>query len=332
MALGFSPLLLLLTFNPSFFILLLLGVCTIIGTFLANGFGTYYLRPIKRLINATKEVKRGNFKVQIKTKKKRRAEELSASLHTEMEELEESFNEMVRELDGIELFRNDFINNFSHEFKTPIVSIRGFAKQLQNENLTAEERREYTDIIIAESERLTKLSSNVLLLSKLEHQTILSEQSVFSLDEQLRSDILLLEKQWSKKNLDLEPDLDEVMYCGNAEVLSQLWVNLLSNAIKFTPDGGRIEVRLTQDHEQVKVTVRDSGIGMSAETLQHIFEKFYQGDSSHSSEGNGLGLALVKRIVELCGGSISIESEEGKGTTVYVSLPKKQESEADTHE
>jgi len=311
-----------LILSSTFVPFLCLIVSSFVGTVISSVVSYHLLRPLRELIAATKTVAKGDFSVRLS----------SEDQIGEMAELIDSFNVMTEDLSGIEMFRSDFINTFSHEFKTPIVSIRGFAKQLQNENLTAEERREYTDIIIAESERLTKLSSNVLLLSKLEHQTILSEQSVFSLDEQLRSDILLLEKQWSKKNLDLEPDLDEVMYCGNAEVLSQLWVNLLSNAIKFTPDGGRIEVRLTQDHEQVKVTVRDSGIGMSAETLQHIFEKFYQGDSSHSSEGNGLGLALVKRIVELCGGSISIESEEGKGTTVYVSLPKKQESEADTHE
>ena len=236
-------------------------------------------------------------------------------------ELIESFNLMTEDLSGIEMFRSDFINTFAHEFKTPIVSIRGFAKQLKNENLTEEERREYIDIIISESERLTKLSSNVLLLSKLENQSILSDYSVFSLDEQLRSDILLLEKQWTQKNLEIEPELDEVQYCGNAEVLSQLWVNLLSNAIKFTPEGGKIVIRLTKDSEWVKVMVRDNGIGMSPETLQHVFEKFYQGDRSHSVEGNGLGLALVKRIVELCGGNISIESEARNGSTVYVSLP-----------
>ena len=147
------------------------------------------------------------------------------------------------------------------------------------------------------------------------------------MDEQLRSDILLLEKQWTKKDLEIEPELDAVTYCGNAEVLSQLWVNLLSNAIKFTPEGGKIVIRLTKDSECVKVMVRDNGIGMSHETLQHVFEKFYQGDRSHSVDGNGLGLSLVKRIVELCGGTISIESEEGNGTTVYVSLPIRRESE-----
>ena len=301
-----------LILSSTFVPFLCLIVSSFVGTIISSVVSYHLLRPLRELIAATKTVAKGDFNVRLS----------SEDQIGEMAELIDSFNVMTEELNGIEMFRSDFINTFSHEFKTPIVSIRGFAKQLQNEHLTQEERREYTDIIIAESERLTKLSSNVLLLSKLENQTILSGQAEFSLDEQLRADILLLEKQWSKKNLEIDPDLNAVMYYGNAEILSQLWVNLLSNAIKFTPEGGRIEVRLTQDSEYIKVTVRDNGIGMPADILQHVFEKFYQGDRSHSAEGNGLGLSLVKRIVELCGGNISIESEEGKGTTVYVSLPK----------
>jgi len=303
-----------LILSSTFVPFLCLIVSSFVGTIISSVVSYHLLRPLRELIAATKTVAKGDFSVRLS----------SEDQIGEMAELIDSFNVMTEELSGIEMFRSDFINTFSHEFKTPIVSIRGFAKQLQNESLTTEERREYTDIIIAESERLTKLSSNILLLSKLEHQTILSDQTAFSLDEQLRADILLLEKQWSKKNLEIEPDLNEVTYYGNAEVLSQLWVNLLSNAIKFTPEGGRIEIRLTQDSESVKVVVRDNGIGMRAETLQHVFEKFYQGDHSHAMEGNGLGLSLVKRIVELCGGSIAIESEEGNGTSVYVSLPKTQ--------
>ena len=293
-------------------------VSSFVGTVISSVVSYNLLRPLRELIAATKTVAKGDFSVRLN----------SENQIGEIAELIDSFNVMTEDLGGIEMFRSDFINMFSNEFKTPIVSIRGFAKQLQNENLTPEERREYTEIIISESERLTRLASNVLLLSKLEHQTILSDRTEFSLDEQLRNDILLLEKQWSKKNLEIEPDLSEVTYCGNAEILSQLWVNLLSNAIKFTPENGRIEVRLTQDEQQVRVSVRDNGIGMSHETLQHVFEKFYQGDRSHSGEGNGLGLSLVKRIVELCGGTISIESEEENGTTVYVSLPKTTENES----
>lgn len=306
-----------LILSSTFIPFLCLIVSSFVGTVISSVVSYHLLGPLRELIAATKTVAKGDFSVR-----------LSAENQIgEMAELIESFNVMTEDLSGIEMFRSDFINTFSHEFKTPIVSIRGFAKQLQNENLTEEERREYTDIIISESERLTKLSANILLLSKLEHQSILSDLTTFSLDEQLRSDILLLEKQWTKKDLEIEPELDAVTYCGNAEVLSQLWVNLLSNAIKFTPEGGKIVIRLTKDSECVKVMVRDNGIGMSHETLQHVFEKFYQGDRSHSVDGNGLGLSLVKRIVELCGGTISIESEEGNGTTVYVSLPIRRESE-----
>ena len=300
-----------LILSSTFIPFLCLIISTFVGTVISSVVSYHLLRPLRELIAATKTIAKGDFSVRLEKK-----DQIG-----EMAELIESFNLMTEDLSGIEMFRSDFINTFSHEFKTPIVSIRGFAKQLKNENLTEEERREYIDIIISESERLTKLSSNVLLLSKLENQSILSDYSVFSLDEQLRSDILLLEKQWTQKNLEIEPELDEVQYCGNAEVLSQLWVNLLSNAIKFTPEGGKIVIRLTKDSEWVKVMVRDNGIGMSPETLQHVFEKFYQGDRSHSVEGNGLGLALVKRIVELCGGNISIESEARNGSTVYVSLP-----------
>lgn len=306
----------ILILSSAFVPFLCLLISSFVGTIISSVVSYHLLRPLRELIAATKTVAKGDFSVQLK----------SEDQIGEMAELIDSFNLMTRELGGIEMFRSDFINTFSHEFKTPIVSIRGFAKQLKNENLTAEERQEYTDIIIAESERLTKLSANILMLSKLEHQTILSDQTEFSLAEQIRSDILLLEKQWSKKNLDIDPDLAEVMYYGNAEILSQLWVNLLSNAIKFTPDGGKIEIVLTQDSDHVKIVVRDNGVGMSAETLPHVFEKFYQGDRSHAAEGNGLGLSLVKRIVELCGGSISIESEEGNGTSVYVALPKQDVS------
>lgn len=302
----------MLILSSTFIPFICLMVSSFVGTIISSVVSFHLLRPLRELIAATKTVAKGDFSVRLN----------SEDQIGEMAELIDSFNLMTEDLNGIEMFRSDFINVFSHEFKTPIVSIRGFAKQLQNENLSPEERREYTEIIISESERLTKLSSNILLLSKLENQSILSDRTTFSLDEQIRNDILLLEKQWTRKNLEIEPDLNDVTYCGNAEMLSQLWVNLLSNAIKFTPEGGRIRISLTQDAGSVRVAVRDNGIGMSAETLQHVFEKFYQGDHSHSAEGNGLGLSLVKRIVELCGGSISIESEQGNGTTVYVSLPK----------
>ena len=288
-------------------LMLLSGV---VGTIIAAWIGKYYLSSMKDLIKATERVAKGDFSVRLPVEK-----------NSEMGALMLSFNRMVRDLGSIEMFRNDFINDFSHEFKTPIVSIRGFAKQLQRDDITDEERKEYATIIANEAQRLTNLSTNILLLSKLENQQILTAKTDFRLDEQLRTSILLLEKEWMEKNLELEIELDEATIHGNAEMLSQVWVNLLSNAIKFTPAGGKIGVFLHRREQAVEVTVQDNGIGMDPLTKSHIFEKFYQGENSHSAQGNGLGLAMVKRVVELSSGKIRVESTEGVGSTFTVTLP-----------
>ncbi len=324
MAFGHLPFVRALLSNPYSFILIILAISSLIGTVLASAFGVYYLRPLKQLIQGTKEVKKGNFKVQL---------EIGAEKpENEMDLLMESFNEMVRELDGIELFRNDFINNFSHEFKTPIVSIRGFARQLQREDLTPEERMEYATIIAEESDRLAKLSTSVLELSKLENQQIPGERHEFYLDEQLRQCILLLEPSWSEKALDMIPELEEVKLYSCEEILMHVWKNLLSNAIKFTPEGGTVRVTLTATANDVTVSVSDSGIGMSEDVKNHIFEKFYQGDASHAKRGNGIGLSMAKRAVELCGGRICVESTPGLGSTFTVTLPRKTLVEAEVVE
>ena len=304
----------LLKLNPYIFLLITLGVCALIGTILAGLFGLYYLRPLKRLIAATKEVKRGNYKVSIPMEK---------NMESEMGSLVASFNEMVRELDGVELLRNDFINNFSHEFKTPIVSVRGFARELQREDLTPEQRREYATIIAEEADRLSRLSTSVLELSKLENQQIVSDKTVFSLDEQLRRCILLLEPQWSEKEIEMLPELEEVQVSTNEEMLAEIWSNLLSNAIKFTSRGGTVRVTLIAEEEFLRVSVSDTGIGMSEEVRSHVFEKFYQGDPSHHRTGYGIGLAVVARVVGLLGGSVTVESEVGCGSTFTVLFPRK---------
>lgn len=324
--LKFSPLHTALAFNPTVGLVILLGVCTLVGTMLAVYFGTYYLRPLKRLINATHEVKKGNFKVQVQTEE-RADKDSPVKPPREMDILVESFNEMVRELDGIELFRNDFINNFSHEFKTPIVSIRGFARELQKENLTEAQRREYATIIAEEADRLANLSTNVLELSKLENQQILSDKSKFYLDEQLRQCILLFEPSWSEKELDIIPELNEVQIYSNEEMLAHIWKNLISNAIKFTPHGGCISITLETRDGMAIVKVADSGIGMSEEIRRHIFEKFYQGDPSHHHKGYGIGLTMVQRVLVLCGGRIEVESAVGKGSVFTVYLPIEKEKE-----
>ena len=301
-----------LIFNPMSFCVLLLVVCAIFGTVLAGVFGRYYLAPLKRLGVATKEVKKGNFKVQV--------EQIDGS-KSEMGQLIDSFNDMVRELDGIEMFRNDFINNFSHEFKTPIVSIRGFAKELEHDGLDSERRREYAHIIAEEADRLSKLSINVLELSKLENQQIVTDKTRFFLDEQLRQSILLLEPEWSAKNIEIIPELDEVPFFGNEEILAHIWNNLISNAVKFTPVGGTVTLRLSADDSSAQVAISDTGIGMSEEVLSHIFEKFYQGDPSHHKNGHGIGLTMAHRAATLSGGSISVQSTPGKGSTFVVTLP-----------
>jgi len=311
-----SPVILMMTVNPLFLCVVLLLISALFGTSLAAFFSKHHLRPIKKLSDATREVKKGNFRVRVQ-------EDDSQPL-TEMGELIKNFNEMVRELDGIELFRNDFINNFSHEFKTPIVSIRGFARELQRGNLDEAQRQEYAKIIAEESDRLAQLSTNVLELSKLENQQIVINKSSFFLDEQLRQCILLREKEWTEKNLDMIPELDSVQFYGNEEILAHIWTNLIGNAIKFTPENGEIRIRLFENDTHITVEIADTGIGMSDEVKQHIFEKFYQGDASHHRDGYGIGLTMVARAVTLCGGSVSVESKLGEGSTFTVILPKEK--------
>lgn len=285
---------------------------TVIGTALSALVTKWILKPLKEMIAATEKIGKGDFKVNIH----------ETFDHTsDFGILQQSFNRMARELDGMEMFHNDFINNFSHEFKTPIVSLQGFAHQLQAGGLTPEEEREYISIMVAESDRLAKMSSNILLLSKLENQQIVTNQTVFSLDEQLRTCLLLLEKQWTVKAIELDVDLAPVTYCFNEDMLSHVWLNLFGNAIKFTPPMGKVSCKLRREENRVTVVISDTGVGMSHEEQAHIFDKFYQADKSHNGEGNGIGLNIVGRILELCGGSITVESREGMGSTFTVTLP-----------
>ena len=307
-ALQFGPLIML---KPQLLPILTLAIFIFLATILSMIISKHVLHPINDLIYATKEVSKGNFKVQVN----------HSDGESEIHILQKSFNHMVKELDSIEMFRNDFINEFSHEFKTPIVSIRGFAKQLKNDNIDEAQKNEYIDIIISECNRLANMSTNVLLLSKYESQQIISNQSDFYMDEQIRKCILLLEKEWSDKNINLDLDLVELIYHSDEEMISQVWINLLSNAIKFTPKNGTISVSSSSSGDNVVIKISDTGIGMDTITVERIFDKFYQGDNSHSSVGNGLGLSIVKRIVDLCNGHIDVESSPSKGTTFTVSLP-----------
>lgn len=293
------------------FLIILFCVSTVIGTLVSVPLTRYFVIPIKEIAKAMDEVKKGNFTVRV--------EESQTS--AELGILVKGFNEMVEELGNIELFRTDFISNFSHEFKTPIASVRGFAKELLNDkSLSDEQRQEYLRIISDETERLSNMASNVLLLTNLEHSTKLSAAKWFSLDEQIRRCVLLLERQWMEKELELNIELEEIYCEGDEDMLSHIWVNLLSNGIKFSPQGGTLFVRCFKENENIYVSVEDNGAGIPEDKIEKIFDRFYQADVSHKSEGNGLGLALCKRIAELAGGSISVKSELGRGSTFTVEL------------
>lgn len=297
---------------PFVFLIVGLVVSVIIGTCISAAVASKIVRPVREVKKAMHRVEKGDFSQRLEV----------TGFNGEIDELIESYNKMAQELGGIEMFRENFINSFSHEFKTPIVSIQGFAKQLKKENLSEEKKQEYIDIIISESKRLTNLSSNILMLSKLENQQIITDKTSFSLDEQIRNCILLLEKQWTAKDISFDIDMQEIQYTTNAEMLSQVWVNIIGNAIKFSPEGSSIRVKLFKDGDVITAEITDRGIGMDQQTISHIFERFYQGDRAHASEGNGLGLPLVKRIVELCNGNIRVESQYGKGTNFIVTLPE----------
>ena len=285
----------------------------IIGALLIALFVKKVVEPVIKLNWATQEVAKGNFDIQIEHHS-----------DDEVGQLTDNFNKMIKELQSIEYLRKDFVTNVSHEFKTPIASIQGFAKLLQKGNLSTQEKQEYTSIIVEETTRLSNLSSNILKMSKLENQEIVEKKTEFSLDEQIRKSILLLEHEWSKKNIELDIELDKVDYLGDEELLEQVWLNLLGNAIKFSPPDSRIAISLVQTPSATQVKITDYGPGMSEETRTRIFEKFFQGDKTHSHEGSGLGLSLVKRILDLYGGKIHVQSNIHDGSTFTVELPSHQ--------
>ena len=256
----------------------------IVGTVVSLVISRVPLRPVRRVIDAINRLAAGDFSAR-----------LSLNAPPTFSELTESFNRMAEELGSIELLRTDFINNFSHEFKTPIVSIKGFAEELKHDDLTREQRDEYLDIIIAESSRLASLATNVLNLSKVEQQVILTDRRNFDLTEQLRRCVLLFENNWERKHLSLTVEFDEITYYGSDELLSQVWLNLIDNAVKFTPQGGAIVIRLHQDAEHVRFAITDDGCGIRPDALGRVFDKFYQGDPSRTSGGNGLGLTVAKK-------------------------------------
>lgn len=243
----------------------------------------------------------------------------------EAKQFTKSFNKAAEELSGIEIMRANFISDFSHEFRTPIASISGFAQLLRNQNLSPEERDEYLDIIIDESKRLSNLSEDILNLSRMESLSIPTNIGAVDVAEGLRRSIAIVEPNANEKDIAVTVNIDETQVIGNADYLSQLWTNILQNAVKFTPKGGSIKISLknsqVQKTKSVTCTISDDGCGMDESTRTHLFERFYQGDTSHAQEGNGLGLSLCKRIVDLYGGTIRVISAPGKGSTFVVTLP-----------
>ena len=228
---------------------------------------------------------------------------------------------MAAELGGVETLRTDFIANVSHELKTPLAAINNYGTLLQSPDLTEDERIEYAKAITENSRRLANLITNILKLNKLENQQIYPKAEPYNLSEQLCECLLSFETVWEQKSIEIDTDIDEdVIVSADSELLSLVWNNLFSNAVKFTEEHGKVFVQLKNENGYAAVTVTDTGCGMSAETGKHIFEKFYQGDTSHAAKGNGLGLALVKRVVDITDGEISVQSELGKGSTFTVKL------------
>ncbi|WP_148322388.1 MULTISPECIES: HAMP domain-containing sensor histidine kinase [Clostridia] len=284
--------------------------CILIGVIVSACSSRIVLKNVREFIEATEKLSRGDFSARLNIKRP-----------PEFRILSKNFNAMAKELGGIEVLRTDFINNFSHEFKTPIISIKGFAEILKDDDLSKEEKNEYLDIIIEESKRLSSLATNVLNLSKIETQVILNDIQRFNIGEQIRQSILLLDSKFQSKNILLDINIEDCYVNGNKEMLNQVWVNLLDNAIKFNNKNGIVSVNMKKEEGNIFINITDTGLGITRESIPKIFDKFYQGDRSHSTNGNGLGLTIVKKIIELHGGTIECDSIVSKGTKFTIILP-----------
>lgn len=269
-----------------------------------------YFEPISKLSAEMKKVAQGNFDIQIKTDSKVKA----------IKEIYSDFNLMVQELNATETVQTDFVSNVSHEIKTPITAIEGYATLLQSSKETTDEQSEYIDKILLNTRRLSELVGNILLLSKVDNKAIQTNKVTYRLDEQIRQSILLLEPKWSQKEIDFDVDMDEIMYLGDEGLIIHIWNNLIDNAIKFSPPKGLIEISLKKDGDKTVFIIKDNGPGIPENDTAHIFNKFYQCDGSHKSEGNGLGLSLVKNILALSDGEITVENARCGGAKFTVTL------------
>ena len=291
----------------------LVGVCLLVGILVTGLLAKYFFAPIKKLRSAMDKVAEGDFSVRL--------EDTSSS--KEIMEIYTGFNLMANELSSTEILQSDFVSNVSHEFKTPINAIEGYSTLLQGSESLDDVQRSYVDKILRNTQRLSSLVGSILLLSKLENQQIPTNQEEYRLDEQIRQSVVALETAWVQKDIELDAELDRVSYLGNEPMMRHVWDNLISNAIKFSPQGGVVKLRLTKRLRKLIITVEDQGPGLSEEAQKHIFDKFYQGDSSHKQEGNGLGLTLVKRILTIENGQITAENIPEGGCRFTVTLRSK---------
>ena len=280
-----------------------------------------FTRRVLALSDAARSIAGGDFDVQVD----------AADRKDEVYQLTMDFNRMARELRRNELLRKDFVSGVTHELKTPLAVVDGYARLLQEDAeqdgalLSPEERKEYAALLSQESQRLLHMCTNMLQVSRLDNNAAPDLRRDFRLDEQLRKVLLFLEPRWSAKNIAIEPELEEISFRGNEDLLEQVWSNLLDNALKFTPEGGQVKVKAESDGENVTVTVTDTGCGMDQEELDRVFDQFYQTDPSHAGEGFGLGLYIVRRIVELHHGTVWAESVPGEGSSFSVMLPMERE-------
>ncbi len=298
--------------NSGLFWILIFGIVSIIlGMGLTPIFSKIIFKPINKLMDGMSKLSQGEYDTR-----------LDLGKLDSMQELAEGFNTLASELQGMEILRSDFVNNFSHELKTPIASISGLISLLKNENLPAEKRKKYLEIIEEEVNRLTNMTTNILNLSKIEKQEIITDKSRFNVSEQIRSCVLLLEKRWTNKKLRLSLDFDEFNVVANEDMLKQVWFNLLDNAVKFSKKGGEIKVSIENVDGVLKIVISNEGEPIPESDYQKIFNKFYQGEKTNeqSREGNGIGLSIVKRIVELHDGTVSVACSNGV-TSFTVELP-----------
>jgi signal transduction histidine kinase len=272
-------------------------------------------RPVQIITQATEQIMQGDFSVRVRP--------MHGAGMEGFNQIGMAINAMAQELSGTETLRTDFIANVSHELKTPLAVMGNYAAMLQRPGITEDEKNEYAKAISEAARKLAQLITNILKLNKLENQQIFPQPKEFDLSEQLCECLLVFEDAWEAKNLEIETDIqDDVRIKSDPELLSLVWNNLISNAVKFTPDGGTIGLSLKAEDGSVVVQVRDTGCGMKPEVGQHIFEKFYQGDTSHATQGNGLGLALVKRVVDILSGEIGVQSVYGTGSTFTVKFKR----------